>query len=71
VPPSPSEGVESDVASHALLAAGLVEFRSVLSAVRSLIQARDLRLLDFFRACDFNRDGRLSCSEFAGGLEWV
>ena len=48
---------------------GLVEFRSIMTAVRGRIAARQMRLLDAFRAWDYNRDGRLSCSEFYGGLE--
>ena len=50
---------------------GLVEFRSIMAAVRARIASRQMRLLDAFRAFDYNRDGRLSCSEFAGGLEWL
>ena len=49
----------------------LLDFRAVISAVRALIKAKGMRLLDAFRAFDYNRDGRLSCSELYGGLEWL
>jgi hypothetical protein len=50
----------------------LLEFRSIIAAVRSLIKAKGMRLLDAFRAFDYtSRDGRLSCSELWGGLDWL
>ena len=49
----------------------LVDFRSIIIAVRTLIKIKGMKLLDAFRAFDYNRDGRLSCSELYGGLEWL
>ena len=49
----------------------LVDFRSIIIAVRTGIKVKGMRLLDAFRAFDYNRDGRLSCSELYGGLEWL
>jgi len=48
-----------------------LEFHAVISAIRSRIRAHRMRLLDAFRAFDYNRDGSLSCSEMWGGLEWL
>jgi Ca2+-binding EF-hand superfamily protein len=49
----------------------LLEFRSMLLATRVLMRAKDMRPFDAFRAFDANRDGRLSCSELMGSLEWL
>lgn len=49
----------------------LVEFRCMVSAVRTRMRVRGMRLLDAFRAFDSNKDGKLSSSELYGGLQWL
>lgn len=43
----------------------------MVSAIRTRMRVRGMRLLDAFRAFDSNRDGKLSSSELYGGLEWL
>ncbi|GAB5372302.1 hypothetical protein AAMO2058_001653500 [Amorphochlora amoebiformis] len=49
----------------------LLARRAVLATVRLLIRVNGMRLLDAFRAFDYNHDGLLMCSELYGGLEWL
>jgi hypothetical protein len=49
----------------------LLEFKTLIAVVRARIRKKRMRLLDAFRAFDYNRDGMLSCSELYGGLEWL
>lgn len=48
-----------------------LEFHSMITAIRTRIAKKGMKLLDAFRAFDYNRDGLLSCSEFYGGLTWL
>jgi Ca2+-binding EF-hand superfamily protein len=49
----------------------LLEFKTLIAVVRARIRKKRMRLLDAFRAFDYNRDGMLSCSELYGGLDWL
>lgn len=49
----------------------LLEFRAIISSMRARITRKGMKLLDFFRCCDSDNDGRLNCSELYGGILWL
>ena len=49
----------------------LLQYRAMVSSVRSRIAQKGLFLLDAFRGFDVDRDGSLNCTELYSGLRWL
>ena len=49
----------------------LLQYRAMVSSVRSRIAHKGLFLLDAFRGFDVDRDGSLNCTELYSGLRWL